>query len=88
MYIIPFDYDLECNGNEAFQHKSRKKHFLDQIVLGPIWSATRFTMIGAIAFCDSWANDRRVKVERIFADNMIKCLEVFDVCNGKYTLAN
>ena len=45
-------------------------------------------MIGAIAFCDSWANDRRVKVERIFADNMIKCLEVFDVCNGKDTLAN
>ena len=87
LYITPFNYDLECNGNEAVQHKSRKEQSLDQIVSGPIWSATRFDMIDAIASCDSWANDRRAKVERSFANNMIKCLEVFDVFNGRDTLA-
>ena len=87
LYITPFNYDLECNGNEAVQHKSRKEQSLDQIVSGPIWSATRFDMIDAIASCDSRANDRRAKVERSFANNMIKCLEVFDVFNGQDTLA-
>ena len=48
LYIILFNYDLECNGNEVVQHKSMKEHSLDQIVSGPIWSATRFTMINAI----------------------------------------
>ena len=48
LYIIPFNYNLECNGNEVVQHKSIKEHSLDQIVSGPIWSATRFTMINAI----------------------------------------
>ena len=32
LYITPFNHDLECNGNEAVQHKSRKEHSLDQIV--------------------------------------------------------
>ena len=57
LYITPFNYDLECNGNEASQHKSRKEHSLDQIISGPIWSATRFAMIDVIASCDSRAND-------------------------------
>ena len=87
LYITPFNYDLECNGNEAVQHKSRKEQSLDQIVSEPIWSATRFDMIDAIASCDSRANDRRAKVERSFANKMIKCLEVFDVFNGRDTLA-
>ena len=87
LYIIPFNYNLECNGNEVVQHKSIKEHSLDQIVSGPIWSATRFTMINAIASCDAWANDQRAKVERSFVDNMIKCLEVFDVFNGQNALA-
>ena len=87
LYIIPFNYDLECNGNEAVQHKSRKAHSLDQVVLGPIWSATRFDMIDAIASCDAWANERRAKVERSFAVNIIKCLEVFDVFSSQDALA-
>ena len=86
LYITPFNYDLECNGNEASQHKSRKEHSLDQIISGPIWSTTRFAMIDVIASCDSRANDWRAKVERSFAINMIKCLEVFDVFNGRDTL--
>nr|POF20408.1 hypothetical protein CFP56_62339 [Quercus suber] len=61
----------------------KREAWVPSSILGrPIWSATRFTMIDAIASCDSWANDRRAKVERSFADNMIKCLEVFDVFNG------
>ena len=36
LYIIPFNYDLECNGNEAFQQKSRTEHSFDQNVSGPI----------------------------------------------------
>ena len=44
-------------------------------------------MIDAIASCDSRANDRRAKVERSFANNMTKCLEIFDVFNGHDTLA-
>ena len=44
-------------------------------------------MIDAIASCDAWANDQRAKVERSFADNMIKCLEVFDVLSSQDTLA-
>ena len=87
LYITPFNYDLECNGNEASQHKSRKEHSLDQIISGPIWSTTRFAMIDVIASCDSRANDWRAKVERSFANNMIKCLELFDVFNGWDTLA-
>ena len=87
LYITPFNYDLECNGNEAVQHKSRKAHSLDQVVLGPIWSATRFDMIDAIASCDAWANERRAKVERSFAVNIIKCLEVFDVFSSQDALA-
>ena len=77
LYITPFNYDLECNRNEAVQHKSREEQSLNQIVSGPIWSATRFSMIDAIASCDSQANDRRAKIERSFANVMIKCLEVF-----------
>ena len=85
LYITPFNYDLECNGNEAVQHKSRKEHSLDQIVSRPVWSATRFAMIDAIAYCDSRANDWRAKVERSFTNNMIKCLEVFDIFNSRDT---
>ena len=87
LYMTPFNHDLECNGNEDVQHKSRKQHSLDQIVSGPIQSATRFAMNDAIASCDSQANDQGAKVERSFANNMIKCLEVFDVFNGRDTLA-
>ena len=87
LYITPFNYDLECNRNEAVQHKSREEQSLNQIVSGPIWSATRFSMIDAIASCDSRANDRRAKVETSFANDMIKCLEVFDIFNGWDTLA-
>ena len=43
-------------------------------------------MIDAIASCDAWANDKKAKAERSFADNMIKCLEVFDVFSSQDAL--